>query len=71
MNSEMDTAANRSATKYSKKIQLQRLIWGLVQPFFRHSPRIFFGWRRLLLRLFGAHIGRKVNIYNSAVIYMP
>ena len=71
MHPELNIAANRNATKYSNKIQIQRLIWGLSQPFFRYSPRIFFGWRRFLLRLFGARIGRKVNIYNSAVIYMP
>ena len=71
MQSELNIAANRSATKYSKKILMQRLLWGLLQPLFRYSPRILFGWRRFLLSLFGARIGRKVNIYNSAVIYMP
>ena len=38
---------------------------------FRWSPRICFGWRRWLLRCFGAQIGRQVHIYNSARIYFP
>ena len=43
----------------------------MVTPFFRFSPRIFFGWRRFLLRMFGARLGKHVNIYNSARIYFP
>jgi len=30
-----------------------------------------FGWRRFLLRLFGAKVGGAVHIYGSATIYMP
>jgi putative colanic acid biosynthesis acetyltransferase WcaF len=43
----------------------------LTRPLFLLSPRPFFGWRRLLLRLFGARIGRHVHIYGSAHIYLP
>ncbi len=35
------------------------------------TPRPFFGLRRLLLILFGAHIGRDVHIYPSAIVYFP
>jgi putative colanic acid biosynthesis acetyltransferase WcaF len=38
---------------------------------FRFSPRIFWGWRASLLRMFGATIGRKVHIYQSARIEIP
>jgi putative colanic acid biosynthesis acetyltransferase WcaF len=38
---------------------------------FRFSPRPCFGWRRMLLRCFGAKVGTHVNIYNSAIIYYP
>lgn len=68
---QLDISANRSATKYSHREQLLRILWGLCRPLFRFSPRICFGWRRLLLRLFGAKVGDNVHIYNSAVIYMP
>lgn len=67
----LDIAANRKATNYSRAVMLRRVLWGLVLPLFRLSPRICFGWRRMLLRAFGARVGRNVNIYNTAVIYMP
>ncbi|MCU0598379.1 MAG: hypothetical protein MUE70_03850 [Desulfobacterales bacterium] len=71
MNSNLDIRRNRKSQKYSPKELFARILWGLAQPFFKYSPRTFFGWRRFLLRLFGATVGRQVNIYNSAVIYMP
>src|ERR1039458_6519969 len=41
-------------------------IWWLVQSILFHcSPQMFFGWRRVLLRLFGAKIGRDVLIRPS------
>jgi putative colanic acid biosynthesis acetyltransferase WcaF len=68
---QLDVNANRNARKYSRKLQLMRFLWGCVLPFFRFSPRICFGWRTFLLRLFGAKIGKQTHIYNSAIIYMP
>jgi len=67
----LNIAANRKSIKYSNKEILCRILWGFVYPFFRYSPRPFFGWRRFLLRLFGAKVGKEVNIYNNALIYMP
>lgn len=69
--SELDITTNRKATKYSKSELFRRVLWGLTIPLFRFSPRTFFGWRRFLLRLFGANIGEQVHIYNSACIYIP
>jgi putative colanic acid biosynthesis acetyltransferase WcaF len=38
-------------------------LWWIVEAlFFRPSPQFLFGWRRWLLRLFGARIGRGVLI---------
>ncbi|MAD97806.1 MAG: colanic acid biosynthesis acetyltransferase WcaF [Flavobacteriaceae bacterium] len=38
-------------------------LWWLVQSiFFRNSPQFMYGFRRFLLRLFGAKIGKKVII---------
>ena len=52
--------------------RLGRLIWGVVHLIlFRSSPRVFHGWRRWLLRLFGASIGRGVRVYPSARIWAP
>lgn len=68
---QLDISRNRSVSKYSRKEMVSRVLWGIVHPFFRFSPRICFRWRRFLLRLFGAKIGKEVHIYNSATIYMP
>jgi putative colanic acid biosynthesis acetyltransferase WcaF len=47
-------------------------LWGLVQAtLFRLSPKICFGWRRFLLRLFGARIGRGVLLRPSAEVTYP
>lgn len=52
--------------------RLRRMAWGIVRIcFFRPSPRVFYGWRALLLRLFGARIGRDSFIYPSARIWAP
>ena len=69
--SRMRIDVNRGVRNYSRRILLKRGLWAMVRPAFRYSPRNCFGWRRFLLRLFGAIIGREVNIYNSARIYMP
>lgn len=47
-------------------------LWQFIQSiFFRFSPRFMNGWRRFLLRLFGASIGKKVLIRPSAKILYP
>jgi putative colanic acid biosynthesis acetyltransferase WcaF len=48
------------------------LLWQIVQStLFAMSPRPLYGWRRALLRLFGAKIGRKVLVRPSACIAFP
>jgi putative colanic acid biosynthesis acetyltransferase WcaF len=71
INKSLNIAANRKAVKYEKIEIFQRILWFAAYPFFRFSPRFCFGWRRFLLRVFGAVVGKHVHIYNSAVIYMP
>lgn len=67
----IDIENNRLQRRYSRAEILKRVLWALVNPLFRFSPRILFGWRRLLLRMFGAKVGRHVNVYNTARIYFP
>ena len=50
---------------------IRRVVWTLIQPLFRFSPRPCFAWRRFLLRCFGAKLGRNVHVYPSAMIYFP
>lgn len=46
--------------------------WWFIQfIFFKNSPQFLYGFRRFLLRLFGAKIGRKVVIRPSARITYP
>lgn len=47
-------------------------LWWLVDfLFFKPSPQIVYGWRRFILRLFGAKIGKKVIIRPSVRITYP
>ena len=47
-------------------------IWWLVQTtLFAWSPQFLFGWRRWLLRLFGARVGKKVLIRPSVRVTYP
>lgn len=46
--------------------------WWIVQALLFHpSPQAFFGWRRFLLRLFGARIGKGVLIRPSVTVTFP
>ena len=47
-------------------------LWWLVQDtIFRYSPQCLYGWRRFLLRLFGAQIGKKVIIRPTVKVTYP
>lgn len=47
-------------------------LWWLVQALlFRTSPQFMFGWRRFLLRAFGANIGRGVKLRPSVRTTYP
>lgn len=69
--SHLDIEANRKASKYSRTELILRVLWGLGKVLFRLSPRPCFGFRRWLLRVFGAKVGANVHIYSSALIYYP
>ena len=52
--------------------KLARAVWNLVWLlFYRPSPAPLHGWRRFLLRLFGATIGPDAHPYPSAKIWAP
>lgn len=70
--SDIDSVlANRKMVKWTRRELAIRLVWGLCQPLFRFSPRLAWGWRRMLLRLFGARIGRNVHIFPNVKILIP
>jgi putative colanic acid biosynthesis acetyltransferase WcaF len=68
---QLDIAANRARRKWTRKEQAGRLLWALAHPLFAWSPRPLWGWRRALLRLFGARIGREVHVYPSVRVAVP
>jgi putative colanic acid biosynthesis acetyltransferase WcaF len=52
--------------------KLGRLVWGFVwATLFRPTPRWFCGWRRMLLRVFGARIGHGAKVMPSARVWAP
>lgn len=57
----------------SRKHQIVRMLWGIVWGVFaRPLPRsVGSGWKRFLLRLFGAKISATAVVYSSAKIYYP
>lgn len=67
----LDIQSARRSRPYSPAEYAGRLAWAIASPLFRFSPRLMYGWRRGLLRMFGARIGHRVNIAPSARIALP
>lgn len=66
-----DVVANRAAPKWTRREQIRRILWSLATPLFRLSPRPLWGWRCLLLHLFGARVGRQVHVYPTVRTTIP
>lgn len=63
-----------SATRpaFSLKNKILRLIWSIAYIiFFRFSPRPFHFWRAVVLRCFGAKIGKGAHVYPRVRIWAP
>ena len=57
---------------YSTSERIKRVVWSCFYwTLYRWVPRIFNGWHRSSLRMFGATIGPDVLIYPSALIECP
>ena len=57
---------------FSLSHRLYRAVWNLTWLFLASwTPPPLWAWRRFLLRLFGAKIGRGARIYGSARIWYP
>lgn len=68
---QVDLSQYRNAL--SRRHQVIRLLWGLVWAVLaRPLPRsVGSGWKRFLLRLFGARIDGTAVVYSSAKVYYP
>jgi putative colanic acid biosynthesis acetyltransferase WcaF len=67
----LDILGNRKVTKWTLREKIGRVLWSLVYPAFRFSPRPLWGWRRGMLRLFGGSIGRQAHIHPTVKIAIP
>lgn len=57
---------------HSTANKLGRVAWAIVwRTLFRPSPRLLFGWRRMILRAFGADVAKTARVYPSAAIWAP
>ena len=54
------------------KLRIMRVLWAVVQgTVFRFSPHNLYAWRAMLLRIFGAKIGKGVLVRPSVNVMMP
>lgn len=68
----LDIRENRRARKWSHWELLARGAWELLRaPLFRWTPRPLWGWRRWVLKAFGARVGRDVHVSPSVQIAIP
>lgn len=57
---------------FSMRERMRRTAWNLGWLLlFRTSPRPFYSWRAMILRMFGAKIGPNCRIYPAAKIWAP
>lgn len=62
----------RHAPSFPLANRLLRVVWAVVWTCLcRFTPPPFWGWRRSILRMFGARIGRGAKIYGSTRIWLP
>lgn len=68
-----ETAADPYARPaFSVGNRVRRMMWTICWAvFYRFSPRPFFAWRALLLRMFGAKLGPTCKFYPSSRIWAP
>lgn len=68
-----DYAQHRYEDTLPKREKALRLVWGFTRTtLFRTTPRwALHGWRRSLLRAFGAKVGRGCKIDPTCVIWAP
>lgn len=68
-----DFKALRYTNRMPPRLLLARVVWEAVWLLlFRPTPRwALHGWRRMLLRLFGAHIGPGCRISPSCFVWAP
>jgi len=65
------TKTLKNTPRFGWRHRLVRLVWGVVWLLLASWTQPFHGWRRFLLRLFGAKVGRGVYVAPTARIWYP
>src|SRR5690554_6631290 len=61
-----------SGPSFSLKNRVARVVWACIYMlFFRFSPKPCHGYRSMVLRLFGAKVGKGVHVYPKVQIWAP
>ena len=67
-----DVLASRRISPYATTEKIKRLLWGCVQAtLFRASFHNWYGFRRALLRAFGASLAPTANVRRTVLIECP
>ena len=62
----------RIGPSFSLSNRFKRLFWNIVYVLvFKYSPKPFHGWRRFILKLFKAKVGKGVHVYGKVKIWAP
>jgi len=68
----MKVDVSNCPSPHSRRNKLGRIIWSLAWwLLYRPSPKPCHGWRRFILRLFGATIGKHAHPHASVKIWAP
>ena len=72
LNEYRSEGSTYTGASFSVKNRMARFLWDFTYHlFFRPSPRPFHAWRAMLLRLFGAKLGKHCHICPRAKIWAP
>ena len=75
MTAPLDAAVSRSiegGASFSWSNRLVRVVWGIAWLVLaRFTPPPLHAWRRLVLRAFGARVGRGARVHASVAIWLP
>jgi len=65
-------SAQRSVSSATLAMKIKRVLWaGVEGSLFRCSFHSMYGWRALLLRMFGATVGKGVRVRRTVRVYYP
>ncbi|CAN5373598.1 colanic acid biosynthesis acetyltransferase WcaF [soil metagenome] len=68
----VEGADGRHQPSFTATQRLKRVVWNITYILiFRWTPRPMHEWRSMVLRLFGAKVGKHVHVYGKAKIWAP